>query len=222
MVITKKPTQEKNLRLSMEINEKIEKDHEIEGHFNIIIEDVHHVNKMLEESRYFYIDIKNEGILLYDSEKYTLSEAKNIDEKRRKEIQEEDFEMWMKDANVFFGHYKFDFKNKDYRIGAFSLHQTTEKVMTAYLLVKTGYKPKTHDLEIIYRKVKEESNLFDPFFDFADEKDNHHFELLRKAYIEARYSKTYKITREELLYIESKIPPMIDLVNKLCTEVIKK
>jgi hypothetical protein len=60
MVITKKPTQEKNLRLSMEINEKIEKDYELEGHFNIIIEDIGHVNKMLEESRYFYIDIKNE------------------------------------------------------------------------------------------------------------------------------------------------------------------
>jgi hypothetical protein len=30
MVITKKPTQEKNLRLSMEINEKIEKDYELE------------------------------------------------------------------------------------------------------------------------------------------------------------------------------------------------
>jgi hypothetical protein len=60
MVITKKPTQEKNFRLSKEINEKIEKDTEIKSHFNIIIEDIHHVNKMLEESRYFYIDIKNE------------------------------------------------------------------------------------------------------------------------------------------------------------------
>jgi hypothetical protein len=60
MVITKKPTQEKNIRLSMEINEKISKDKSIESNFSIIIEDIYHVNKMLEESRYFYIDIKNE------------------------------------------------------------------------------------------------------------------------------------------------------------------
>jgi len=219
MVITKKPTQEKNLRLSMEINEKIEKDYELEWHFTI--EDIGHVNKMLEESRYFYIDIKNEWILLYDSKKYPLNWVKNIDGERRKEIQKEDFNMWFEDAKIFFWHYKFDFKNWDYKIGAFHLHQTTEKLMTAYLLVKTGYKPKTHDLEVIYRKIKEENTLFDTLFDLSNEKENYHFELLRKAYIEARYSKTYKITQEESKFLEDKILLMIALVEKLCLEELK-
>jgi uncharacterized protein len=137
MVITKKPTQEKNLHLSMKINDEIEKNPDIESKFNIIIEDIYHVNKMLEESRYFYIDIKNEWVLLYNSKKYKLKQAKKLWTERRKEIQKEDFEMWFEDANIFFGHYKYDLNNKNYKIWAFNLHQTTEKIMTAYLLVKT-------------------------------------------------------------------------------------
>jgi HEPN domain-containing protein len=93
--------------------------------------------------------------------------------------------------------------------------------MTAYLLVKTGYKPKTHDLEVIYRKIKEENTLFDTLFDLSNEKENYHFELLRKAYIEARYSKTYKITQEESKFLEDKILLMIALVEKLCLEELK-
>lgn len=222
LVITKKPTQEKNIRLSMEINTQIEKEFSIESHFNIIIEDIHHINKMLEETRYFYTDIKNEWIVLYDSEKYKLSESKDLSVFRRKQIQKEDFKMWVEDAESFFWHYEIDYEKWDYRIWAFSLHQTTEKALTAYLLVKTWYKPKTHDLEVIYKKVKEENKEFDKCFDFSDENESNHFELLRKAYIEARYSKTYKITPKELKFLEEKIIWIINLVNKLCKEELEK
>ena len=68
-VITKKPTQEKNLRLAKEISNNIKQESTINSPFNIIIEDIHHVNKMLEEARYFYVDMTQEGILLYDSQK---------------------------------------------------------------------------------------------------------------------------------------------------------
>gem|GEM_PF-1997651 len=59
-VITKKPTQEKNMRLARAIEKKIHDDKSIESQFSIIIEDIYHVNKMLEESRYFYMDVKKE------------------------------------------------------------------------------------------------------------------------------------------------------------------
>lgn len=215
-IITKKPTQEKNMRLAREIERKIHADTSIESHFSIIIEDIFHVNKMLEESRYFYTDIKREAILLYDSSKYSLASGKQLPIARKKEIQQEDFDLWFLDANTFFTHYEFDVQNGDYKIGAFQMHQATERYMTAYLLVKTGYKPKTHDLEILYSKMSEVSERFQTIFNLSDEREKYHFELLRKAYIEARYSKDYSITGDELVFLDQKITQLRKIVEEFC------
>jgi len=218
LVITQKPTQEKNQRLAKEINEQIENHPEITTRASIIIEDIFHVNKMLEEWRYFYVDIKSEGVVLHDSQKYRLKSPITLSSERRKEIQQEDYDLWFEDAKIFFGHYKFDVENTNYKIAAFSLHQATEKFITTYLLVKTGYKPKTHDLEVLYRKIVEEESLFGDIFDTTNEEENRHFELLRKAYIEARYSKTYSITPEELEFLEKKVLILQTQVEQLCQE----
>lgn len=222
MVVTKKPTQEKNLKLAMQMNEKIANNPSIGSHFNIIIEDIHHINKMLEESRYFYIDMKSEWICLYDSKKYSLKAPKQLDKRRKTEIQQEDFDIWYWDANSFFKHYNIAFEDQDYRIGAFLLHQATERYITAYLLVKTAYKPKTHDLEVLYAKVCEIEPKFQALFNLSDKHDKHHFELLKKAYVEARYSKVYIITKAELEFLEQRIKSLAVQVESLCKEEIQK
>ena len=222
LVIIQKPTQAKRLKFSTQMNSAIENHPDISTRASIIIEDIFHVNKMLEEGRYFYMDIKTEGVILYDSKKYRLRKPLALSPKRRKEIQQEDFDLWFEDAQIFFGHYKFDVENKNYKIAAFSLHQATEKFITTYLLVKTWYKPKTHDLEVLYQKIVEEEKLFSTIFDMSDEEENRHFELLRKAYIEARYSKTYSITKKELQFLEKKILSLKKLVLSLCKAEIEE
>ncbi len=137
LIIINKPAQEKTKKLAMMINTAIEAHSEIHTRASIIIEDIFHVNKMLEEGRYFYVDIKNEGEVLYNSQKYRLKSPKVLSKKRRQEIQKEDYDLWFEDAKIFFGHYRFDVENEDFKIAAFSLHQATEKWITTYLLVKT-------------------------------------------------------------------------------------
>ncbi len=44
----------------------------------LIIEPISLVNKLLEKGQYFFSDIKKEGVLLYDSGEYQLSEAKEL------------------------------------------------------------------------------------------------------------------------------------------------
>ena len=218
-VITKKPTQEKNLRLSREIEAQITKDPTIESQFSIIIEDIYHVNKMLKESRYFYMDMKAEWIILHDSGKYELASSQPIPAERKKQIQTEDYELWFPDADTFLNISQDMWRQWDYKIGAFQMHQATERYMTAYLLVKTGYKPKTHDLEVLYTKITELDDTLS-VFNLNDKWDKHHFELLRKAYIEARYSKDYSITPEELIFLDTKVQALRTLVKQLCSQEI--
>ena len=46
------------------------------------------------------------------------------------------------------------------------------------------------------------------------------FQLLKQAYVDARYSEYYKITEEELLWLAERVQVLQDLTKKLCQEKI--
>ncbi|MDD5597823.1 MAG: HEPN domain-containing protein [Victivallaceae bacterium] len=113
----------------------------------IISHDIEYVNTGLREGRYFFSDIKKEGVLLYDSGKYKLERKRKIDPLRRLEIAEEDFEQWFESANGFLKGVSFYIREKEYKIAAFELHQATERFYSAVILVASGYRPKLHNIE---------------------------------------------------------------------------
>lgn len=100
----------------------------------------------------------------------------------------------------------------------FQLHQATERYITSYLLVKTWYRPKTHDIETLYKLMLKLDSKFENWFDLNNCDEKEKLELLRKAYVEARYDDSYKITKEELEFLEKKVLVLRDLVEKLCKE----
>ena len=221
LIITRKPTPELNNTFGYQIWDLILKDRSIRSPVSIIVEDIYHVNARLWESRYFYMDIKNEGIVLFDSKKCILWSARILSSEEKKQMQKDDFENWFGSAERFYEHFKFD-QERDYlREWAFHLHQTTEKSITAYLLVKTWYKPKTHDLRVLYTTILNIDPLFGDFFNLDDVHEEYYFELLRKGYVDARYSKTYNITKQETKFIEKRVMLLRKLINRLCKKLMK-
>lgn len=221
LLITKKPTQEKNMRLSREIISKIKNTKDIINPVNIIIEDIFSFNQWIKESRYFYLDILNDWILLYDSEKYKIKEIKKLNNNEIKKIQKDDFNNWFIIANEFFIDYKNAFERKSYKIAIFYLHQSSELFITCYLLVKTWYKPKTHDLDILYSKLKEQTNYLNYWFDLSLDKEIRYFEILRSAYIDSRYKKNYIIDLDDLLFIANRIIQLRDKIKWLCLQELR-
>jgi len=47
------------------------------------------------------------------------------------------------------------------------------------------------------------------------------FKLLRKAYIDARYKKDYKITKKQLEYLAERVKVLQKLTNKICKKKIE-
>ena len=115
-----------------------------------------------------------------------------------------------------------EFAHKEWLLldGAFNLHLASERAITAFLLVYTNYKPKTHDLKVLREKIKELEGDFTDRFDLTTDKWEHHFDLLKRAYIEARYSKKYTITREEILIIKERIEWLHQRVEQYCLKMI--
>ncbi|WP_269077796.1 nucleotidyltransferase [Rickettsia felis] len=57
-------------------------------------------------------------------------------------------------------------------------------------------------------------------FPIATPEQKECFELLQKAYVDARYNKNYKITKEQLLYLIDRIEKLKQITEKICLEKI--
>jgi len=212
---------------TLKIEEKIEKQlkkKQLEDNpwVTLIIEPIGTVNKQLEKGQYFFSDIKKEGILLYDSGDYQLSETKELDAGERREIAQDDYDYWFKSGEAFFVYSGIALKRKDYNKAAFFLHQATESFYNAILLVFSGYKPKLHDIRKLGCMVNNYHNDLLKIFHVDTPEQKKCFELLRKAYTEARYDKNYEISKTQLDYLIERVEKLKTITKNICLTEIKR
>jgi HEPN domain-containing protein/predicted nucleotidyltransferase len=195
-------------------------DHIVKTPVTIIAHDIEFFNRRLRKGQFFFSDIKKEGICLYNSGRFELAEEKELSPKEYKYLAEEDFEYWYKMATSFYGHFVFDVGEKNYRSAAFMLHQTAENLYSATLLVLTRYKPNTHDLEKLGKRVTSIEPTLLTVFPLGTEEEKRRFELLRKAYVDARYNRNYVITSEELSWLAERVEILQEMTKKICQKKI--
>ncbi len=186
----------------------------------LIAHDIDFVNRRLRKGQYFFSDIKKEGVLLFDAGRFQLAEPKELTPAERKKLAEEDFAYWMQGAEGFFEQYEFALEKGRLNIAAFQLHQTTERLYSAILLVFSRYKPSTHDLETLAKQAAALEPKFLEAFPLGTPDERRRFELLRKAYVDARYKPSYQITREELDWLAARVQHLRQLADQLCRERI--
>jgi HEPN domain-containing protein len=186
----------------------------------LILESINTVNKQLEKGHYFFSDIKKEGILLYDSGEFQLAEARILPWEERRELAKEDYTYWFKRGKGFFMACKYQLKRSDYPLSAFELHQTTECFYNTILLVFSGYKPKLHDIRTLGSIAGNYSEELWQIFPHSSADQRQSFRLLEQAYIEARYNKDYKISKEQLLYLIDRVEQLKTVTEKICLEKI--
>jgi len=183
---------------------------------NLIVDTINFVNKKIQESNYFYLDIQKEGVTLYDSNKFSLA----VPQARSKDLMQMDFDFWYGKALSFLKDFHHNLADGELNNAAFHLSQVTESLYFAVLLVAIGYKPKTHNIE----KISELAEKLDPeikgVFLFDTEENKLSFELLKRAYIDARYRQDYNITKEQLIYLESRIQILFSKVKSFCEKII--
>ena len=230
LIITKTKKQA-GLRSAITLKNKIEKEIEKQGldkkpycaghSTTLIVEAIDKVNSELEKNRYFFRDIKKEGIVLYDSKEFELSKPKKLSDKERKEIAQEDYEYWFDSGSGFLRDSKNTLEINDYKKSAFYLHQATESLYHCMLLTFTGYKHKTHDIGKLNKFCAAWSNKFLNIFPRATEEQQKCFDLLKAAYIEARYNKNYLITKTQLECLMKRVVALKEITREICEEKIR-
>jgi predicted nucleotidyltransferase/HEPN domain-containing protein len=168
----------------------------------VITHDIDFVNKMLTEGQYFFTDIEQEGILLYDAGNTPLAERKLLSPAEAKAIAQNYYEQWF------------------YSAQAFNLHQAAERTYNAIILVHAGYKSKTHNLGKLKRYSKRFSEELDAVFPDNTPEEKHLFDLLKRGYIDTRYKDHYEITADELRLLIERVRKLQAIAEKLCQQKI--
>jgi len=183
---------------------------------NLIVESIETVNNALARGHYFFTDIKKEGVLLYDTGEFKLARQRKLNPKERRGMAKAHFKEWFASAKEFYGYYESGLKKRQYKSAAFLLHQATERFYDAILLVFTNYRPKTHDLEKLSHMVAGYDPALLPVFPQATDEQKKCFDLLKRAYVEARYNPGYRITKAQLEYLAERVKKLQRLTKRIC------
>jgi predicted nucleotidyltransferase/HEPN domain-containing protein len=185
-----------------------------------IVHDIKFVNKEIRVGQYFFGDIANEGVMLFDRRRFSLAKPKALNAQERLALAERNFENWYDSAGKFWRGSRDYGARQWLKEAAFLLHQATERYYHAAILVFTGYKQRTHDIELLGVQAGEQHALMVDLLPKTEPDDKHLFDLLKKAYIDARYSMSYRITADELVELQKRVLLLADRVRAACLEKI--
>lgn len=186
---------------------------------------VEFVNHELREGNYFFGDIKKEGIQLFTTNRYQLEDKRDMSPEEVQAKAQKDFDKWFKTANAFYEDFennmtKLERDNLFLNQAAFQLHQAAERYYGAIQLVFTAYKPKTHDLTELGNLAKACDMEFSKAFPMGTFLEQNRFDLLKRAYVESRYSDDYEITKADLEYLGERVQKLRTLTEEICKEKI--
>mgnify|MGYP002354132491 FL=1 len=200
---------------------KLRRDTLLETPLNVIFHGIGYLNSEIETGNYFFVEILKEGVMLYDSGRFSLSEPKKLNAADRKYKAGIYFDKWFDGACEFLIDFNNALNRSSFVKASFELHQAAERLYACLILVYTNYKPKTHDLEKLDRHACKLDHRFKIIFPRKSTEEERLFQLLKKAYIESRYALDYKVSREDLEYLSERVTKLRDLTSLACKEKIE-
>ncbi|MCV6590565.1 MAG: HEPN domain-containing protein [Marinobacterium sp.] len=182
----------------------------------LIVHSLHEVNSALAEGQYFFTDIKQQGVELYSDDGRELATAKNLSPEEAKVIAERHFKQWIQSGSEFIDFAKFGRDTGRLNKAAFLLHQAAEALYSCVMLVYTNYKPNTHNLVQLNNMVISQEMRFTEVFPQNTRFARSRFQLLKRAYVEARYSEHYEINTEQLDWLIERVELLQKLTKERC------
>ncbi|WP_192349403.1 HEPN domain-containing protein [Algoriphagus sp. Y33] len=194
------------------------------GIVSALVHSIDYINEGLSYDQYFFKQIIEEGILLYDTELVEFVKPTELTPLQLRDRAQEYYDIWFTMGEDFLIDAPQALERKSYRVCNFYLHQTVEHFYAAILLVFTGYKPKSHNLQNLREYSKHLStDLYNLFFSEIDEHfESQIFKNLKKGYIDARYKLDFQITESEMLEMLDKVMQMKILIEDLCLKELDR
>lgn len=187
---------------------------------NFIVHTLQEVNDGLAHGRYFFMDVARDGIALYSYNDKELHTPKPKTPDQALAMAKEYFDEWFPAAMRKFKLSQDAIEQRFFKESAFLIHQATESLYHCALLVSTFYTPHVHNLVFLRTQAERIDLRLVHAWPRETRRDRARFEKLKDAYVKARYSKHYRVTEEELLWLSGSVEELGRAVHAICSERI--
>lgn len=191
-----------------------------------MVRSISHVNYGLEMGQFFFTEIIEKGIVLFDNGKLSFSSPRPLTVKEQ-----------LKLANDYFGSYiesgsrllkiaknsldEFLNSQEELKELLFVIRQGVENFYAGLSLIYRGYKPKNHSLDEFRDLTKVISDDLNNIFLISESPEEVRiYEILQRSYIDARYSLEYTLDQNDLINIIKKAEKLEIIATQLCQEKI--
>lgn len=183
--------------------DKILRDPAVGRTVNIIVHTMGEVNQALTRGEYFWTDILRDGVVLYELPGNAFAQprpmtAMDAHEAAQRYYDEKlgDIDVWIKEARQHLADAATSRHARKH--AAFRLHQATESAYICFLLVSTFYFPRSHNIKFLRSLAEDTDKRLTAAWPREQRADRRRFELLKRAYVEARYSDQYDVDADDL------------------------
>ena len=198
--------------------DKILRDAAIARPVNIIVHTLDEVNRGLKRGEYFWVDIARDGVVLYDLPGSELAAPMPLTAADAYEMASRYFADWLGKVDDAIEIADFCIEKQKHNDAAFTLHQAAERAYTCFLLVRSQYVPRSHNLKFLRSLAEDRDTRLVEAWPRATKLDRRRFELTKRAYVEARYSAAYAIDSDDLQAIRSAVTMLRDTVEAVSRE----
>lgn len=198
--------------------DRIQRDAKVARPVNIIVHTLEEVNQGLTRGEYFWVDIARDGIMLYQLSGSVLATPKPLTAADAYEMASAYFAEWLGKIDSAIMGAEFYIEKDERNDAAFTLHQAAERAYMCFLLVRTQYVPRSHNLKFLRSLAEDKEPRLIDAWPRATKIDRRRFELAKRAYVEARYSTNYDIAMDDLLAIAASVRRLRDIVESISRE----
>lgn len=178
--------------------------------------DIQRLNILLAEGQYFYTDIKQDAIELFNRNNYELAEKRELTLIEQKRIAEDHLEQWYERATSFLRQAHHAINDADEKTALFDLHQVTEACYKCILLVFSNRSPDEHYLSILEQRAAEYVPAVISVFPRETFDESNRFDLMDKAYIGARYIRDFYVEKEDIAYLTPLVEKLLNVTKEAC------
>jgi uncharacterized protein len=192
--------------------------HTLSAPAQFIVHSLSDVNRQLTRGRPFFTQIVDEGVVLYEAADHPLSRPEKLSATDAFREAVGNFGKWFPSAGQYLETGEDHLRKGDawHNKAAFELHQAAERYYHCVLLTQTLYSTKSHNLNFLRGQAERVAPELIPTWPRANRFEKRCWELLRRAYVEARFSDQYEITAEQLQWLVARLKDLQARVEQSC------
>jgi predicted nucleotidyltransferase len=192
--------------------------HTLSAPAHFIVHSLSDVNRQLSRGRPFFTHITDVGVILYETPDHPFARPAKLSPDDAYREAQANFEKWFPSAGQYLETGDDHLRKGPawFNKGAFELHQAAERFYHCVLLTQTLHSTKSHNLNFLRGQAERVAPELIPTWPRANRFEKRCWELLRRAYVEARFSDQYEITAEQLAWLVERVTDLQQRVDASC------